>query len=402
MIKSQIKQSAVAQLSAITGGMTPVEVGGAVVSANCRTVNRQEILTAIGDSITERTNNFVLYMCSGSDGGFLYANNAGVPGDTSGEVLARIDSAIKSNSTCATIMCLTNDVLQNEGLEYHRENMIDILNYIQSQGVRPLVILAPPTDYTDGLRTDYADEMYVGIHEDYLLCRTRGLECYNPWYEFTDPDAFGWISGANPPGDTVHPNSATSRTAGLSLSSLISSNKTYVPFSLHNGLTDNVYIDNSCLLTDTNTDGVPDGWTTAGAVITSSLSETSLGKGNTLSCDVTNSSSSLEYARVDEFSIDSGNTVLFSFRTSFSQSLETPRYAVWLQWNNDSGRREYVIDNYDADMPDTSIAYETEVPDDASTVSVFFAVRSPVGGATPYSCSFDVAQVQIFNITDHL
>lgn len=385
-----------------TNGMTPEEIGGAVVSANCRTMNRQEILTAIGDSITEQTNNFVIYMCAESQGGFLYANNAGVPGDTSGEVLARIDSAIKPDSTCATVMCLTNDVLQNEGLAYHRENMIEIINYIKAQGVRPIIILAPPTDYTDGVRTDYSDEMYVGVHEDYLLCRSFGLECYFPWYDFTDPDSFGWLAGSNPAGDTVHPNSATSRAAGVALSDLIQNNKTYVPFTLHNGLTDNVYVDNSCLLTDTNADGVPDGWTTAGAVIASSLSPTALGKGNTLSCDIANSSSSLEYARLDEFSISAGNKVLFSFRTNFTQSLEAPRFAVWLQWNNDSGRREYVIDNYDADMPDTSMAYETTVPSDATTVSVFFAARSPDGGATPYSCSFDVAQVQIFNITDYI
>ena len=91
-----------------------------------------------------------------------------------------------------------------------------------------------------------------------------------------------WLSGLSD--DNLHPNETGAKAMGSYVSAKFTEwgiNQWTPPFASLNADTQNLYsTSNALLVTDTNADGVPDGWTISGTSATSALAAASTGLGN--------------------------------------------------------------------------------------------------------------------------
>lgn len=257
------------EVMAATGGMTPSEIGSGLEITNIRKFRNQKLVTVLGNSISARTNNYATWMCRKSNGSYVFLKNSGVGGDTSADIIARMDADVPSNTDICLIMEATNDAINGVTVEQHLMNMQTIELKLKSRGINPVFVLAPPNN--DPVNTDRWDIVRQMNEAVFAWCFNNNINCFDIWSQFSSNDGTGaWQSGASD--DGTHPNPSTEQTAGYTLLSKIENDL----FSIIT-TTDNVsgIIGNSMLLDENS--GLPVGWTNSNATL--SASTTSLAKG---------------------------------------------------------------------------------------------------------------------------
>lgn len=174
----------------------------------------------LGDSITLRSSDLAngylgkdawpTWACLLSGSKIRYAYNAGVAGNTTAQMLARVDTdVIAENPAVCTILGGTNDVGTGVPLATTQANLQAIVAKLRANRIRPVIAtLTPRSDLNTGLRTQ--------LHQ---------LNAWITWYagqeaiplldfysQVVDPATETWKSGLN--ADAIHPNEAGAQVLG--------------------------------------------------------------------------------------------------------------------------------------------------------------------------------------------
>lgn len=154
---------------------------------------------AIGDSITAGTSNGNSYfekLIKRSGGAIKKLGNFGVGGATTSAILEKqVPLAIASGARLCFVQAGTNTVATSQ--ETARQDMINILRTLRSNGVEPVVVsLLPRNDGSAGEHVKF--NIWLGLY-----CRFNNFQFVNVFSKLST------VTGAYTPGyilDTVHPN----------------------------------------------------------------------------------------------------------------------------------------------------------------------------------------------------
>lgn len=126
--------------------------------------------------------------------------NAGVAGDESADLLARIGDVLTVEPGLVVLMVGTNDAAHAVPVADFRANVEAIAAAVNAAGARLAVALLPPraTDIPLG----YAYNLWLRA-----WCHRRGVPCVDTFAALVDP-ATGLLAAAYDSGDGVHPNDA--------------------------------------------------------------------------------------------------------------------------------------------------------------------------------------------------
>ncbi len=365
-----------------TSGSTSSEV---LIDTYSRSLLSQEYVIGFGNSITEPSQNFARQACTESGGKMKWVKNAGVSGNTTQQMLDRLDDDIKKGfgNTCV-VMEATND--SNTGAitnEQHTANMSGINQELKERGYKPIVVLAPPND--DPTRSLSIEEMNV---KDWVMCRRNGVACFNPWLSFSGTDG-GYIDGVSDDGS--HPTTETHTAAGKVLYDQLSGGKFGFPYARNNNYG---IFENPLMMSDTDSDGEPDGWSVSG---TGTLENTTLCHGNTLKISYTGSSN--PNSKSPFFSVEAGKTYVISFHYGFTSISGNGRKSLQLVNQEGDLKYNFLTGGVD-DVEDQEMYIEYTATEDDTSLQLWVRCITPVGGGS-YTTESRVGQFTIFCIDDN-
>lgn len=214
-------------------------------------------------------------LCEASGQKVRIMRNAGVSGNTSTQMLARIqDDVIVYNPDLCILEAITpNDPAQSISVATSKANIIAMLDALKAAGIRTIVCTGPPNDTT--ARRDQMNQISAWLSQ---YAASRGLPVWDIYTSIVDP-ADGTYLAANT-GDGTHPNALGQAALVTSLLTRIPSGIDTVPLlSPAKSDTSNL-ITNGVFIGDSNADGLADNWTLAGTLTEKSISSVSGGSGN--------------------------------------------------------------------------------------------------------------------------
>jgi len=220
----------------------------------------------LGDSITcgsnDNANNaqgisWPLMAMLRSGGRVLMARNAGVAGNTSAQMLARFDSDVTPYAPSAVVlMAGTNDIGNSVTFATYQSNILAILQKIRSIGATPILCTIPCND-------DVATRQpRISVWNQWLrrLALSEGAAIFDAYAVLVDPTNGHYLASYY--SDGTHPNFAGCLALGQAFADQMTPflPKWTPPLPLDNGDNSGLLSTNPILLTDTNADGIPDGW----------------------------------------------------------------------------------------------------------------------------------------------
>lgn len=265
---------------ALTSGQAAVMRAGMGIPLNAPNFY---VATVIGDSIEAGSTGFTSesaftagntwfeYVCVLSKGRIIRRKNAGIGSNTSAQMLARFDADVPANTTLGIIKAGTNDIgvlTEDQTISNNRE----IVRKYFALGCVDVVVTALPPKDTALYQTHSINRRLA------LMAEEEGARFVNPWSSFISGTG-GWVAGAAV--DATHPNETTAFAAATewlrqffqSEDGAPAENSVFPPKCNADPQT-KLYISataNSCFMTDSDANGVPDGWTAIASEITHSL-----------------------------------------------------------------------------------------------------------------------------------
>lgn len=127
--------------------------------------------------------------------------NAGVPGNTTTQMLARIQSDVIAHNPDVCVMMMTvNDKTNNFTLATHEENLRNIISQLQSANIK-VVITSPPL-YRSGV-----DSWKPWIELDQFIAGELNIPYVDVWREYCFANFYTSLNSLyNPSNDLVHQN----------------------------------------------------------------------------------------------------------------------------------------------------------------------------------------------------
>lgn len=350
--------------------------------------SKQHQLCVFGNSISQSINNFGTWFCRKLDGAVVFKTNAGVGGNTTVDMVARLSDI---DGSLVTVMEATNDAVSDVTLSTHTANIKTTLEYAIDNQVLPIMIMSPPHDTL--ARSQYVFEANL---YDYVTARNKGIPCFNPWSELVNDDGDGsWAVGAST--DGTHPDPVAEKAAGYKLADDFTFNKFYVPLPIFNNYTvSNAILNpNALFLTDDNSDGTPNNWATNGSQTTRTLTNTSLGLGNTFTTTWLNTQIFMNSSRWD---VTEGETYLCVMRYESIVNSGTPLISAQVEYDAPIAGvdRRYFVREVAVSVEPTTLSVEITIP--AGVSSLRFSVTASTG---THDVEIRIAQAQIFNLTHY-
>lgn len=220
----------------------------------------------LGDSITQagwqnstnfQSDSYPLYAMLTSGCRLVTVANAGLSGDTSGGALSRFDSQVAPFAPTAVVILLgTNDIGLGYAMSTWTANIEAIVAKTRGCGAVPVLCTIPPNN--DSTRHAMINTWNAWLRR---YAASQGLTIINFYKLLADPTNGNYSSTYVT--DGTHPNTAGYLAMGNLVSSVLSPlAPNWQPYvSQDNTDALNVLTStNSVMLTDANSDGVPDGW----------------------------------------------------------------------------------------------------------------------------------------------
>lgn len=157
-----------------------------------------------------------------SGGRFFYQDNAGVAGDTSAQLLARlqVDVIDKTPDVCV-VMIGTNDARGDTPLSTYAANVTAIVTALRESGIAPVLRLVPPigTATIDPPVSELTVKAAVQRYNAWLreFCSTERVPLDPSTYTSMVDPVTGNILAAYDSGDQIHFNPAGNKAAGINL-----------------------------------------------------------------------------------------------------------------------------------------------------------------------------------------
>lgn len=207
----------------------------------------------LGDSIDASYSSYASLALM--DIGLVGLNMGGVPGDTTAQMLARLDSAVIAyNPTVCHYKGGTNDVGASVETSTTLANIYEAYSRCSGAGIKFIMSNIPPNNSNIANTIKLRDAQFN-------FAAKYGIPCFDPFAEFFNPNTGAWVSGAS--SDDKHPTPKTQVAASISLKSKLSPLFSQIarfsrPIANIQGFG---AFANPLMLKDSNSDGVADEWT---------------------------------------------------------------------------------------------------------------------------------------------
>lgn len=322
----------------------------------------------------------------------VVGTRAGVGGNTSAKVLARMGSDIPRDVDACMYLESVNDVTGGVSASDHIANVRAIVRNLKARGILPVVLLNGPLNGGQSA----AESLYR--HLDTLIAWEEKIPVYDPFREFVEPTTGGWISGSDL--DGTHPKPATYDAAGRALGTKIANADFASLKPLYNNVAHALNATNSLLLTDTNADGIANNWALigAGAGVTASLVSASSdgvrGNWQKLDCVAVTGAKQLYLPNITT-GFSEGDEIAVCATLKFDVSVGAPLGFAFMELAGGPGAgRKY-------------LAYQIAATSSAFATMVRFRVPAGMTGmqfftqisGTAYTGAISVAEVAIYNLT---
>ena len=223
----------------------------------------------VANGLAQRGGDIASYASAVSGGRLVVMTTAGVSGETSAQLLARINTDIIGPGITDTlgIICGTNDASTGVPVATFLANMTAMVDAAEAAGIAVFLCTPPPNP--SGAQRLLSAKYVQAIR--YLASR-RDLPVVPLREVWIDPTTGGYLASYDN-GDGIHPNSVGRLAAGQAVYNTLAP---LLPLgSVNTALFATAdspnMLPNGLFLVDTNADGVPDSYTKTGASITVSL-----------------------------------------------------------------------------------------------------------------------------------
>lgn len=226
----------------------------------------------LGDSTTQqndiqstffRQDSWPLWAMLLSGGRIYFLRNAGTAGDTTAQMLARVDTDVIAYAPrFCTVMGGTNDAGSSVAQATTTANLTAIYAKLTRAGIMPvLCTIVPRNSSTTSIRTAIAS-INTWVRRTAIANGWPLLDFYRVLVDPADATA-SYKAGYN--ADLVHPNVTGYKAMGQHASDVLSPLMPYwYPPLICDAAGQINLLPNPLLLTDANADGVPDSWVIAG------------------------------------------------------------------------------------------------------------------------------------------
>ena len=197
-----------------------------------------------------------------------YGRNAGVSGNTLGQMRARVQSDIiaPGDVDVCVVMGGTNDSGGGVSVAQSMSDLQAIVSALLSADIRPIVCTPPPVPTTpveSPTRRRRWDQLNAWIKG---WCPANRIQMVDVAKVLTDPTTGGYIA-AYDGGDGIHPSSLGAKAIGQAIHDVVTPllppwTPPLAVFQTSDALN---LMTNGLFLTDTNADGVSDGWVKTGS-----------------------------------------------------------------------------------------------------------------------------------------
>lgn len=326
--------------------------------------------------------------CQKSLGTMRYVINAGVSGNTTTQMLARIQTDVIAYAPqWCIVMGGTNDSGTTEATT--RSNLAAIYTALLAAGIMPIACTIPPrTDSGSAVvRINpwiraYATKNRLPLLDFHALLTDNGANAYKSGYDY---------------GDGVHPSLTA---IGVMADYCVTKVASLVPaqpatLGVLNTETNNL-IANALFLTDTNADGVPDNWTlnvNGSSTTTPSLVADSSGMGKLFTLTTTVAGTTRQYTQTISSGFTVGNTIGFGGRFSLSGD-GTFASDCLLTFTSAAGHALRPVSQWKANISNGAFWMERTVPTGTTAIVVAFNVAN--GGGTGAA---SIGQLCLYDLT---
>ena len=176
--------------------------GATLMTLACAPANdRPASLAALGDSLTARYRLSFSYPDLLARWRGIPVHNFGVSGNTTAQMLDRLDDVLASGPTPQVVVILggTNDIARGMPVEDALANLRTIAERVRDSGRRPVLVCPPPSG---SFRRERAEALRAGLRD---YARGQGFVFVDPWPAMEDPGRRGW-SRPELALDVLHPN----------------------------------------------------------------------------------------------------------------------------------------------------------------------------------------------------
>lgn len=208
-----------------------------------------------------------------SDGRWDLITNAGIGGQTSTQILGRLQADIidKGCTVCVINSCMWNDISNAFTVEQTMTNVNSMLNLLQAAGVQPVVALMTPDGRT-GSNTGRLTSMEQRNRRLLNLAATRGVPVIDYQTPLIDPATGTILTTYNADG-TVHPTKTGYKKMGEVAARVLDD---LIPSRADGLLTyaldpTDVLVGKGLSLVDTDANGIGDGWSIVGGALPSGV-----------------------------------------------------------------------------------------------------------------------------------
>ena len=352
--------------------------------------NKQLKVITIGDSITQygSASGWMLYIEMVSNGRVKLVRDAAIAGNTVDQMIARFSTDVTPYANKADelwIMAGTNNAGLSESNSVFAPKISALIDLGITAGLRVRVFNIPPRDNV----ITVANTMRECIS---AAAMQKGVDCYDPWQACINPATGGFLSADTIEG--VHPSAAGHTKAGQAVIAALAIPTTHnIALPVQNAANGGM-MTNPLFVTDTNADGVADGWAVSGSGVGSLVASTFGNKQRFTATALTGSTyiqtnPILTVVPGNVYSVKGKLTVsgtdhnwYLRIRWQTSGSIDTNNLYPWNGQANASGEFEFRV----------------TAPADATKLAVQFSLLKQAAKPS-FSAVLDVEQFQIIDLT---
>lgn len=179
--------------------------------------------STLGNSIIAGVNgiSFTDQALYAGGGNLTWKSNGGIAGNTSAQMLGRIDQSVPWPVDVCLIMEGSNDAINGVSVDNHRANMESIIQRLLFRGIVPVILASAPVNAQPAAVT-------AMIAAENLLALKYGVSIYDPWRNVVDVANGQWVPANT--SDGVHPTFAAAIIAKNDLNGFINGTNKAAPF----------------------------------------------------------------------------------------------------------------------------------------------------------------------------
>lgn len=231
---------------------------------------KQIRVITIGDSITAygSASGWMLYVEMVSNGRVKLVRDAAIAGNRTDQMVARFGADVTPYASQADelwIMTGANDATAGDTSTTFASDLSQLVDLGLSVGLRVRLFAMPPNDTSITNALKFRE--ITGA-----VAIKKGVDFYDPWQTCVNPATGGFLSADTI--DGVHPTAAGHTKAGQAVVAALAIPTTHnIALPVQNAANGGM-MTNPLFVTDTNTDGLADGWGSGGAGVASLVAST--------------------------------------------------------------------------------------------------------------------------------